>query len=305
MAGHPDDVLEAYAFGDCADPSVAAHVDSCEPCRALVATAARVAGWVGPSHPGHPPAHLRARVVAAARSVRAPSDSPALDAYAAEVASLGVLLDGLSPADWRTPIFDGRTVAAIVSHLASNDARVCAELGAAGTFSDDWRTQSDRLLRIVGSRGDLLGHPVRLAGHTSLRRPLREALTQRAFETWVHHGDVRAAVSLPAVVPAPVHLAQILDFGLSLLPAAMDAAGRGRPGSSISLLLEGPGGGSCSVDLSASGGGRGLARVRLPAELFGRLLAGRVAVPVPGAAVDGDRAAAFDLLSVAATLGCE
>src|SRR4051812_48847944 len=129
MSGHPDDLLEAYAFGDCADPSVAAHVGACGPCAALVAAAARAAGWLGASHFETPPASLRSRLVAAARSARAPSDSSALDAYAAEVAPLGSLLDGLSPADWRAPVFDGRSVSALVSHLASNDARVSADLG--------------------------------------------------------------------------------------------------------------------------------------------------------------------------------
>jgi uncharacterized protein (TIGR03083 family) len=305
MGGHPDDLLEAYAFGDCADPSVAAHVGSCGSCAALVTLAARVAGWIGTSHAENPPVSLRSRMVTAARSVRAPSDSSALDAYAAEVASFGVLLDGLSPADWRAPVFDGRPVSALVSHLAANDAAVAADLGLSAEASPDWRVHSDRLLRIVGSRGDLLGHPVRLAGRVPLRRPLREALTQRAFETWIHHCDVRAAVSLPAVVPSPVHLARILAFGLSLLPSAMDAAGRGRTGASVALRLSGPGGGAFDVGMSARSAGPVIARVDMPAERFGRLMAGRLVVSASVASVAGDRSAALDLLAVAATLGCE
>jgi hypothetical protein len=43
----------------------------------------------------------------------------------------------------------------------------------------------------------------------------------------------------------------------------------------------------------------------MPADRFGRLMAGRVPVTPTVAVVHGDRAAAFDLLAVAATLGCE
>ncbi|GIF21475.1 uncharacterized protein (TIGR03083 family) [Actinoplanes tereljensis] len=344
MTGHPDDLLEAYAFGDCADPSVAAHVGSCGPCSAQVSTAARAAAWLSASHFEAPPITLRSRVLAAARSVRAPSISSALDAYAGQVAVFGGLLDDLSAADWRAPAVGGRTVAELVSHLAANDAQVAADLGftapPAPTARLEWRDRSDRLLRTVGSRADLLGHPVRLAGRVPVRRPLRDALTQRAFETWIHHSDVRAAIALPPVSPPPLHLARIVALGLSLLPGAMDTAGRGRPGVAVSVRLTGPGGGSFTVYLSAaaagpsSGGPAGdsaaggsfagsagdsaggsfagsasdgapVAEVRLPAERFGRLLAGRIPAPASAAEISGDRPAALDLLAVAATLGCE
>ncbi|GAA2625405.1 maleylpyruvate isomerase mycothiol-dependent enzyme family protein [Paractinoplanes durhamensis] len=319
MPGHPDDLLEAYAFGDCADPSVAAHVGSCPKCSSLVSAAARSAAWLSASHFAAPPPLLRDRMVTAARSARAPSDSSALDAYAAQVASFGTLLDGLSASDWQAPVFDGRSVADLVSHLARNDARVAADLGVSTSSAPlDWRAQSDRLLRTVGSRADLLGHPVRLAGRVPIRRPLREALTQRAFETWIHDADVRAAIALPPVVPSPLHLARIVAFGVALLPGAMDAAGRGRPGASATLQLTGPGGGSTTAALSAfSTGGSSaspggvsparpaVAEVRMPAERFARLLAGRIPVPDSVAVIGGDRAAALDMLAVAATLGCE
>ncbi|GIM94339.1 maleylpyruvate isomerase family mycothiol-dependent enzyme [Paractinoplanes toevensis] len=344
MSGHPDDLLEAYAFGDCADPSVAAHVGSCGACSALVSTAARTAAWLSASHFEAPPIALRSRMLTAARSARAPSISSALDAYAAQVASFGVLLDGLSARDWQAPVTGGRTVAELVSHLAANDARVADDLGlsappsvrlspsarlspppggllpvaglssspVAGLSSSpvarlEWRDRSDRLLRTVGSRADLLGHPVRLAGRIPVRRPLRDALTQRAFETWIHDSDVREAIALPPVSPPPLHLARIVALGLALLPGAMDSAGRGRPGTTVFVRLTGPGGDSFVVPMSAgpASGGSPVAEIRLPAERFGRLLAGRIPVPASAAEISGDRSAALDLLAVAATLGCE
>jgi hypothetical protein len=158
----------------------------------------------------------------------------------------------------------------------------------------------------VGHSGETLqNRPVRLAGKVPVRRPLREAVTQRAFETWIHRDDIRLAVALPPIPPAAGHLARILAFGLALLPGAIEAAGRARPGS-VLLDLTGPGGAEHNVPLGARvADGRSLAEVRMPADRFGRLMAGRVPVTAAVAVVHGDRSAAFDLLAVAATLGCE
>ena len=225
----------------------------------------------------------------------------------------------------------------------------------------------------------LLTRPVRLAGKVPIRRPLRDALTQRAFETWIHRDDIRVAVALPPIPPASGHLARILAFGLALLPGAIEAAGRARPGS-VLVALTGPGGGDHLVRMGTpasparpadarpeaaarregqppdeartgearaagtqaappgearsrgeraaeasageawAGGARAeaagadevraadggwIAEVRMPADRFGRVMAGRVPVTPAVAVVHGDRSAAFDLLAVAATLGCE
>ena len=305
---HPDDLLEAYAFGDCSSPDVGPHVADCDKCAELVEVARKSAGWLAVSQLAPPPAGLRERVLTAARSVRAPVSTSAVLAYVSQAAEMGALLDSLTPAPWRAPTVDGRRVRDLVLHLAGNDGNVLADLGtpvaATGDARRTWRDRSDGLLRI----GDtLLAHPVRLAGKVPIRRPLREALTQRAFETWIHQDDIHAAIALPPVVPEPAHLARILGFGLALLPGAMDAAGRGRPGTSVRLVLTGPGGDQHLMALSARGPGDSppVAEVEMPADRFGRLLAGRVEVTGSVAVITGDRPAALDLLAVAATMGCE
>jgi uncharacterized protein (TIGR03083 family) len=249
-------------------------------------------------------------------------------AYAAQAAGLAELLDGLSPAQWQAPTADGRTVRDLVLHLTANDSLALTDLATPDTRDRDargpnagepnagepnagepnarlvWRDRSDRLLRVTG---DDLVRPVQLAGKVPMRRPMREALTQRAFETWIHQDDIRLAVALPPAPPEAGHLSRILAFGLALLPGALDAAGRGRPGSCVRLVLTGPGGVSHLAAMSARGASLGspLAEVAMPAERFGRLMAGRVPVAGAAATVTGERAAALDLLTVAATLGCE
>jgi uncharacterized protein (TIGR03083 family) len=319
MSGeHPDDLLEAYAFGDCPEPQapvVGAHVLTCARCGALVARAERAAGWIAVTHVVAPPVALRDRVLAAARAVRAPTaagDAAATEPYAVQAAEFGALLDGLSPVQWTAPVIGGRSVRDLVLHLSGNDRNVSTDLGdpaepPPGDPAEVWRDGSDRLLRTIG-RGDApLTTPVRLAGRTPLRRPLRDALIQRAFETWIHNDDIRTAIDLPLVAPAADHLARIIGFGLGLLPAAMDANGKAHVGCAVRLALTGPGGSDHVVALSARRlDPRGpVAEVRLPADRFGRLLAGRVPVTGSVAVVSGDRGAAFDMLAVAATLGCD
>ncbi|WP_030439202.1 maleylpyruvate isomerase N-terminal domain-containing protein [Actinoplanes subtropicus] len=386
---HPDDLLESFAFGEA--PEAGPHVAACPPCSAQVELARAAAGWLATSHLATPPPGLRSRVLAAAVAVRPSSSAPFSSAYVAEVADLGVLLDSLSPAQWSAPTADGRSVRDLVRHLTGNDGNVLADLGVAQPSGHLWKDRSDLLLRTVG-QGDetLLARPVRLAGKVPIRRPLRDALTQRAFETWIHRDDIRLAIALPPIPPASAHLARILAFGLALLPGAIQAAGRARPGS-VLLTLTGPGGGDHLVPMgtpassahpaqprpgqprpgqprpsqpgpsqagpsqvgpsqvgpsqvgpsqvgpSQAGPGRAhpqaapldaataeaarqdepraeaapagdglwIAEVRMPAERFGRLMAGRVPVTPTIAVVQGDRSAALDLLAVAATLGCE
>ncbi|MFI5897447.1 maleylpyruvate isomerase family mycothiol-dependent enzyme [Actinoplanes sp. NPDC051513] len=306
---HPDDLLEEFAFGD--RPDVGPHVAACSRCAAHVSLAQQAADWLASSHSAPPPAPLRSRVLAAAVGVRPPSPGPAFSAYVSQAADFEVLLDSLSPAQWSLSTADGRTVEDLVLHLAGNDGNVLADLGSpvppARRARDLWRDQSDQLMRTVGrAEESLLSRPVRLAGRTPMRRPLREAMMQRAFETWIHRDDIRAAVALPPVAPEPSHLARIVDFGLALLPGAMDAAGRGRPGA-VQLFLTGPRSASHVVPLSSScaASSPSLAQVEIPADRFGRLMAGRVPVTSSVAVIDGSRSAALDLLTVAATLGCE
>lgn len=297
---HPDDLLEQFAFGDA--PDVGPHVSACPSCAAQVELARQTAGWLASSHSAPPPSALRSRVLAAAVSVRPSSSGSALSAYVSEAADLGILLESLSTEQWAAPTVDGRSVSELVRHLAENDGNVLVDLGVA--VPSRWRGRSDLLLRTAGEGGEVLNRSVRLAGKAPVRRPLREAILQRAFETWIHRDDIRAAVALPLLAPAPAHLARILSFGLAMLPAAMDAAGRGRLGA-VSLHLTGPGGGTHVVPLSSTPSTSSLAGVAMPAERFGRLMAGRVPVTATVAVLGGSRAVALDFLTVAATLGCE
>ena len=322
---HPVDLLGAYAVDACSPieaATVAAHAAGCPACTAEIDVLTATAHRVGTTNAAPPPPALRERVLAAALAARPAADADASDVlnpYTVQAAAFGELLSGLADEQWYLPSGPYRTVHDLVMHLVESDGLVATDLGVgplppsgrrvrpADRVARRWRGQSDGLLRRIGSAGSsMLDRQVRLAGAGGMRRPLIEALTQRAFETWIHADDIRSTLALPAQSPPPEHVARIVGFGVSLIPRAMDAAGRGHPGRSIQLQLTGGGGGTYVVPMSvAYDGAAPTAEVELPAELFCRLMAGRSEPVGSDMTVTGDRRVADDFLAVAATLGCD
>ncbi|MEV0714459.1 maleylpyruvate isomerase family mycothiol-dependent enzyme [Asanoa sp. NPDC050611] len=311
--GHTDALAGAYALGACPPDeaqSVAEHARTCPTCAAEVAELARVAEWIGTAGEHRPAAGLRSRVLAAARAARPPTTEASRlgEVYGAQVAELDGLLAVLTEPQWLLPSGPHRSVRDLVVHLRGNDERVAAVSGvdpATGSGADPrrgWRRQADAIIEALDS--PVLDEPVQLAGHAGVRRPVREAMVQRGFETWIHAEDVRVVLGLPPRVPSARQLADIVDFAAGLLPGAMAAAGRAHPGKAVHLVLTGPGAGTRQIALApASAPAAVAAGITLPAERFCRLLAGRLTSA--GAEIDGDRGVAVDFLTVAATMGCD
>ncbi|GIF62117.1 hypothetical protein Ais01nite_01520 [Asanoa ishikariensis] len=318
---HTGDLAGAYALEACPPDEerlVAEHLSRCPTCAAEVADLGRVADWIGTSSAHAPAADLRARVLSAALTAR-PAGRPRPDAeadrlaevYAAQVAELDRLLARLSPAQWLLPSGPHRSVRDLVVHLRGNDAPVAAATGIARAQSTSdvhlgWQRQAGAIVSALADADPaVLDGRVPLAGRTAIQRPLREALVQRGFETWIHAEDVRAVVAAPPRPPSAAQLSDIVAFAARLLPAAMVAAGREHPGTAVRLVLTGDGGGTRLVRLSPASGSAVAAEISMPAERFCRLLAGRLTSPLHSADVGGDRDVATDFLTVAATMGCD
>ncbi|MFE1296856.1 zf-HC2 domain-containing protein [Streptomyces sp. NPDC057413] len=280
-------------------------------------------------------------------------------AYDAETARLDALLQDFGDAEWHAPVrlrwFEAdaatsrrTTVAGVIAHLLAVDGLVAVALGLDDPLGDvpakaptpagrteaywrashfpptrsvrgPWREQSHELVRTVsftGSSAGLLRVPY---GEGELA--LRDAMLDRAFECWVHAGDIAEAVDYPYDPPAPRYLNSMIDLAARMLPRALAArrqagltspgatrhlVGAGRPGRSLRLEIEGSGGGEWLIPLDSpaavGSADHEVAHVALDDVEFCQLAAGHVSPAEAAAGQSGDREAIRDVLFAVATL---
>ena len=280
--------------------------------------------------------------------------------YDAETARLDALLQDIGDAEWHAPVrlrwFEGdeptsrrTTVAGVIAHLLTVDGLVAVALGlddplgtppaetptpAARTEAfwtashfpptrsvrGPWREQSPQ----PGPHGVVRGRRLRRAcpcSYGAFELPLRDSMLDRAFECWVHAGDIAEAVDYPYEPPAPAPSARHDRPGGPHAARARwpSAAGRGSPrapprhlvaagapGRSLRLEIEGSGGGEWLIPLDSPGAVASaeheVAHVALDGVEFCRLAAGHVSPEEAAAGQDGDREAIRDVLFAAASL---
>ncbi|MEV8022744.1 zf-HC2 domain-containing protein [Streptomyces sp. NPDC086554] len=196
-----------------------------------------------------------------------------------------------------------------------------------------WRDQTHELIRTVsfttgpsrspGSRhgsGGLAvayGAPDATGRHPQL--PLRDSMLDRAFECWIHAGDIADAVDYPYEPPSPRHLHRMIDLAARLLPGTLADRRRsglappprglvaaGAPGRSLRLEVEGMGGGEWFIPLDSpaadASADHEVAHVALDGVEFCRLAAGHVSPEEAAAGQNGDRQAIRDVLFAAASM---
>ncbi|MFE1380126.1 zf-HC2 domain-containing protein [Streptomyces sp. NPDC058740] len=276
--------------------------------------------------------------------------------YDAETARLDALLQDIGESEWHAPVrlkwFEDErrvnrktTVAGVIGHLLAVDGLVAASLGlddplgpGVGELSptertetywsgslrpptrairEPWREQSHTLIRTVSFAGRGVADLTVTYGDMAL--PLRDSLLERAFECWVHAGDIAQAVDYPYDPPSGAHMHGMIDLAARLLPAALAGRRRtglaaparelvtaGSPGRSLHLEIEGAGGGHwyIALDSPAALGSRehAVAQVAMDGVEFCQLLAGHVPPEEAAAGQDGDREAIRDVLTTAASL---
>ncbi|MFI6050736.1 zf-HC2 domain-containing protein [Streptomyces violascens] len=278
--------------------------------------------------------------------------------YDAETARLDALLNDFGDAEWHAPVrlkwFEQErrvtrrtTVAGVIGHLMAVDALVATALGldepvpmdpeaaAAGptartealwragqypltrTVREPWREQSHTLIRTVSFAGRGVAELAVPYGEFAL--PLQDAMLDRAFECWIHAGDIADAVDYPYEPPSGAHLHRMIDLAARVLPTTLAGRRRaglaaparglvtaGSPGRSLRLEIEGVGGGDWHIPLDSPAAVASpeheVAHVALDGVEFCRLAAGHV--PPQDAAVGqlGDREAIRDVLFAAASL---
>ncbi len=315
------ELLGAWAVGACDEgetAAVEAHIGHCGSCAAEARRLRAAAHVLTAGRVDTPPRGLRTSLltdVRRRRSANEPSGTAVLgrlvDAYARQVASLDGLLSALDPAGWRLPDPRHGSIGGLVTHLTANDTALATELDLpiparpAGTDPHAaWRTVADTLVRGLGSgtRGDA---EVRLAGRVPLRRPLREAVIQRAFETWIHLDDVGAMLGRELAPPPADHVRHVVDFAVGLLPSTLAATGTPPAAGTARLGLTGEGGGSWTVALCPSGIGPEIMTLTAEATDFCRLAANRYTPAEMPHRATGDPALVAQVLHATSLLGCD
>jgi len=352
-------LLGAWALAACSaeeTAAVEAHLTECAPC---ADEALRLRDAVGLLHTDRSldlDPLLRSRVLENCLG-RRPAKIPVPDwaaPYDAETARLDALLRDIGAAEWHAPVrlqwFEGEreagrrtTVAGVIGHLMTVDGLVGAALGlddplsgaplspAARTESywsatrvpptravhEPWREQSHTLIRTVSFAGR--GVEELSVSYGDFALPLQDALLDRAFECWVHAGDIAKAVDYPYEPPSAGHLHRMIDLAVRMLPAALAVRRRsglagparqlvaaGSPGRSLHLEIEGSGGGDWYVALDSpaalGSAEHTVAQVALDGVEFCRLVAGHVPPVEAAAGQRGDREAIRDVLFAAASL---
>ncbi|MDX6353186.1 MAG: hypothetical protein QOF98_89 [Streptomyces sp.] len=180
-----------------------------------------------------------------------------------------------------------------------------------------WREQSHNLVRTVSFAG--LGVAGLAVEYGAFALPLRDAFLDRAFETWIHAGDIAEAVDYPYDPPAPRNLNRMIDLAARLLPGALADRRRagltssastlvaaGSRGRSLRLEIEGDGGGNWYLPLDSPGAVASeedmVAHLAMDSVEFCQLAAGHVQPERAAAGQQGDRAVIRDVLFAAASL---
>ncbi|MEU5213505.1 zf-HC2 domain-containing protein [Streptomyces sp. NPDC020742] len=279
--------------------------------------------------------------------------------YDAETAKLDALLRDMGEAEWRAPVrlrwFEGErpvvretTVAGVMGHLLAVDGLVATALGLPdplgtaappdtpnplvrtetfwrtgdGTLGPTaahgpWRDQSYALIKQVsfaGSKVAELSVP-----YGDFRLALRDAFLDRAFECWVHAGDIADAVDYPYQPPVAGHLHHMVDLAARLLPSALADRRRaglaappqrlveaGAPGRTLHLEVEGNGGGNWYIALDSPAAlgtpEHTVAHIALDSTEFCQLAAGHISPEEAAAGQRGEREAIREVLFATASL---
>ena len=271
-------------------------------------------------------------VDAARRRRRGTADIPGhAQVYAAMTAALGALLGEVGPLEWtRTAAYDGWSVQDLVAHLTATDSLLAHQLGvpvqppvrpeddvasrtelllaherarAPAHTRTAWQEQAETLCRWLAEHPDAGPRPVTVG---PMSMPVSDMMTVRAFETWIHTGDIAAALDRVMSAPPAEHLHRMADLGARLLPVAAACGQVEHRGRSLRLVLSGPGGGSWLVPLDPRPDARPIAEPAVELVLdvvdFCLLLGDRRPPPTIQATLHGDVLLGRQVLDAAPSL---
>jgi uncharacterized protein (TIGR03083 family) len=251
-----------------------------------------------------PPADLRERILAVARTRRAPGfpladPAPASpgDAFLRTVEELHRLLVDLRPDEWITPNLAvyGRT-RDLIAHLVGVEENLLGLLGHGEPPDPEiWRDHVAATSSMVTGLRDT---PIAV---NDVPTTVRGMFVLRTFEVWTHHEDVCRATGRSRPVLDGSRLRLMSSDLMNALPVALAVRGSAQPGRTARIVLTGLGGGVFERPM-AMDGHTGTPDVTITADVvdFCRLAAQRIAPHDLDASIEGDPMLA-DLVLAAAS----
>ncbi|MEU6402490.1 zf-HC2 domain-containing protein [Streptomyces sp. NPDC046985] len=231
--------------------------------------------------------------------------------------SLG-LPDPLTPSEDETGAPQDRTEALWRQLGFTAEDRRADSADGPGALRETWRDHAYELIRTCSFAGGGVADIAVPYGDGGVL-PLRLALLDRAFETWIHAADIAAAVDYPYNPPVPEHLRILIAVAVQMLPSVLAArrqAGLASPplpvvepgasARSLRLQIEGESGGEWYVPLDgveeAAGPDNCVSHVVLDEVEFCRLAAGHLTPRTVAAGQRGDPTATLEFLYAAASM---
>jgi uncharacterized protein (TIGR03083 family) len=266
-----------------------------------------------------PPRDVRTGVFERARAARAPRAQTAVEAHAEVEESLVELLREVPDSALDLPTLNGLTVRELVVHLAAMESLVAQWCGTPTLAAiDDQRVEGRTAAVVEATRDwslpDVLAlwqrstravRAAALAGGPTMRwfgveTPTELVLLVSAFEIWTHTDDIRGALGRPLDVPSAAALRTMAEGSMTMVPWALEASGRPRPGRTAKIVLTGAGGGEWKLPMAPGGEvGEPDVAITLPVVEWCRRFSERLTADELDLTVHGDHRLAADLVAAA------
>ncbi|WP_433891696.1 anti-sigma factor family protein [Streptomyces sp. CA-111067] len=198
------------------------------------------------------------------------------------------------------------------------DERLADERPPEDGLHGTWREQAYELIRTCAFGGGGVAD-IGVPYGEGVVLPLRLALLDRAFETWIHATDIADAVNYPYPPPVPEHLRTLISVAIQMLPSILAARRQaglaspprpmtepGAPERSVRLEIKGESGGDWYLPVDSPDGPAGpdncVSHVVLPEVQFCRLAAGHLPPRQAAVGQQGDMTAIVELLHAMASM---
>ena len=276
-----DDLVGAYAL-DAVEPGEAALVETYlatnSGARAEVDRLRAAASWFGASVALSPPPGMRSNLLERARFLndqrRESFDGPAhresfgVAAHREADAYLQATLSGVVASDLSRVTENGLTVRDLVAHLAVMESATTDSQGNPSLAHITATEVEDRTAAMLAASQDWSWETVQnewqLAARASLEAaetspelkffaghlPTQTALTVRAFETWIHAGDIAVATGGSRATLSGGAFHAMADFSMTLIPGCLFAREATRADACARVVLTGEGGGEWTIPFS-------------------------------------------------------